>query len=248
MAITINNVGISVEEFQQELTRLQQAQTQLGVSSTPEEQKQKVIDDFTDQLLLEQGAYQAGFTLDHATLQARIDALAAEMGGQDKLTAWESTNSYTADSFSEAMRRNIAVAWQRDQIANSVPITADQVHVRQILVQTEETANEILAQIKAGADFATLALTYDPVTGGDLGWFPQGYLTQPEVDTAAFALQPGQTSEIIKSAIGYHIIFVIERDPQHPLSPDARRVLQEKKLAEWLDAAKSSSQITLNVP
>jgi len=248
MAITINTVGITVEEYQQELTRLQQAQTQLGISSTPEEQKQKLIDDFTNQLLLEQGAIQGGFILDDAPLQARIDALASTLGGQDKLTAWESANSYTVDTFREAMRRSIAVAWQRDQIANSVPTTAEQVHVRQILVQTESTANDLLAQIKAGADFATLALLYDPVTGGDLGWFPQGYLTQPEVEAAAFALQPGQTSEIIKSAIGYHILYMIERDPQHELSPDARRVLQEKKLTEWLDAARTASQIVINVP
>lgn len=248
MAISINNIGISIEEYQQELLRLQQAQTQLGIASTPEEQKQQVIDDFTDQLLLEQGAVQAGFTVDDAGLQARIDALAVQMGGQDKLAAWESANNYTPNTFGEAMRRSILAAWQRDQIANSIPATADQVHVRQILVQTESTANDLLAQIKAGADFATLALTYDPVTGGDLGWFPQGYLTQPEVDAAAFSLQPGQTSEIIKSAIGYHIILVIEKDPQHELSPDARRVLQEKKLTEWLDAARSASQIMINIP
>ncbi len=237
-----------MEEYQQELVRLQQAQTQLGVSTTPEEQKQKVLDDFTNQLLLEQGAIQGGFTLEDSALQARIDQLASQLGGQDKLTAWEAANNYTPDTFREAMRRSIAVAWQRDQIINSVPTTADQVHARQILVQTEETANDLMAQIKAGADFATLASAYDPFTGGDLGWFPQGYLTQPEVEAAAFALQPGQTSEIIKTAIGYHILYVIERDPQHELTPDARRVLQEKKLSEWLDAAKAASQIVINVP
>lgn len=248
MALSINGMGVSVEEYQQELIRLQEAQTQLAVTATPEEQKQKLLDEFTNQLLLAQGAAQAGFRVDDATLQTRIDQLASQMGGQDKLTAWEAVNHYTADTFREAIRRSVAVAWQRDQIINSVPATADQVHARQILVQTEGTANELLTQVKAGADFATLALTYDPVTGGDLGWFPQGYLTQPEVEAAAFALQPGQTSEIIKSAIGYHILYVIERDAQHELTPDARRVLQEKKLTEWLDAAKAASQIVTNAP
>ena len=248
LAININGVGITLDEYQQELLRLQDAQTALGTTSTPDEQKQKVVDDFTDQLLLAQGAAQAGFTVDDATLQQRLDQLAAKMGGQDQLTAWETTNHYTDATFKDALRRSIAVAWQRDQIINSVPTTADQVHARQILVQTQETANELLAQLKAGADFATLALTYDPVTGGDLGWFPQGYLTQPEVEAAAFALQPGQFSDVIKSAIGYHIIYVIERDPQHQLTPDARRVLQEKKLTEWLDAAKAASQVTTNIP
>jgi peptidyl-prolyl cis-trans isomerase C len=83
----------------------------------------------------------------------------------------------------------------------------------------------------------------DPTTGGDLGWFPQGYLTQSDVETAAFALQPGQYSDIIKSDLGYHIIYVVTRDANHPLSVDARRTLQEKKLADWLQNAKSSAQI-----
>lgn len=238
---------MTLEEYQQELLRLQDAQAQLGKTSTPEEQKQKVLTDLEDQLLLIQGASQGGFTVDDTTLQNRIDALAQKMGGQDKLTTWQTTNFYTPETFQQAMRRSIAAAWQRDQIVNSVPAAADQIHALQILVQTEETANTILTELKAGADFATTALTYDPTTGGDLGWFPQGYLLQPEVEAAAFALEPGQFSEVIKSAIGFHIVYVIERDAQHELTPDARRVLQEKKLSEWLDAARATSQIVVNI-
>ena len=248
MAVSINGVGVTLAEYQQELLRLQDAQSQLGITSNAEEQKQKVLADLTDQLLLEQGATQGGYMVDDSTLQSRIEQLAADMGGQDRLTEWQNTNHYTPDTFAQAMRRSIAVAWQRDQIINSVPDLADEVHARQILVQTEGTASELLAQLKAGADFATLAMTYDPTTGGDLGWFPQGYLLQPEVETAAFALQPGQYSEVIKSAIGYHIIYVIERDANHELTPDARRALQEKKLSDWLDAAKAASQIVIAIP
>lgn len=248
MAVSINGVGVTLAEYQQELLRLQDAQSQLRITSNAEEQKQKVLADLTDQLLLEQGATQGGYMVDDSTLQSRIEQLAADMGGQDRLTEWQNTNHYTPDTFAQAMRRSIAAAWQRDQIINSVPDLADEVHARQILVQTEGTASELLAQLKAGADFATLAMTYDPTTGGDLGWFPQGYLLQPEVETAAFALQPGQYSEVIKSAIGYHIIYVIERDANHELTPDARRALQEKKLSDWLDAAKAASQIVIAIP
>ena len=248
MAVSINGVGVTLAEYQQELLRLQDAQSQLGITSNAEEQKQKVLADLTDQLLLEQGATQGGYMVDDSTLQSRIEQLAADMGGQDRLTEWQNTNHYTPDTFAQAMRRSIAASWQRDEIINSVPDLADEVHARQILVQTEGTASELLAQLKAGADFATLAMTYDPTTGGDLGWFPQGYLLQPEVETAAFALQPGQYSEVIKSAIGYHIIYVIERDANHELTPDARRALQEKKLSDWLDAAKAASQIVIAIP
>ena len=181
--------------------------------------------------------------MDDATLQARIDALATSMGSTDALTAWESANGYTAESFKAALLREIYADYERDQIINAVPETADQVHARQILVQDEANAETLLAELKAGKDFATLASTVDPTTGGDLGWFPKGYLTQSAVEDAAFSLEVGSFSDIIKSDLGYHIIFVIERDANHALSVDARRTLQENALNQWLTDQKAAAQI-----
>ncbi|MEA5078960.1 MAG: peptidylprolyl isomerase [Anaerolineaceae bacterium] len=247
MALKVNGEGITLEEYQAELTRLQQAQTTLSTTATPEEQRDRVIEDLTDQLLLAQAAAQNGYSVDDATLQSRIDSLASDMGGADKLSAWLSANAYTDASFRVALRRSIAVAWQRDQIINTVPETADQVHVRQLLVQDEANAQSLYTQLQNGADFATLAYKLDPTTGGDLGWFPQGYLTQSAVEDAAFALEVGKYSEIIQSDLGYHILYLIERDAAHPLSVDARRTLQQQRLDEWLTAAKGTSKIEILV-
>jgi Parvulin-like peptidyl-prolyl isomerase len=243
MALKVNGEGITETEYQAELSRLQHSQSDLGTTASLQDQSKRVIDNFTDELLLEQAAVKGGFTLDEATLQSRIDTLATNMGGADKLTAWETQYGYTADTFKTALKREIFSDWERDQIINSVPETADQVHALQMLVQDQVNAEGLLSQLKAGKDFATLAATIDPTTGGDLGWFPQGYLTQPDVETAAFALQPGEYSDIIKSDLGYHIVYVVARDANHPLSVDARRTLQEKKLADWLQNAKTSAQI-----
>jgi peptidyl-prolyl cis-trans isomerase C len=247
MALKVNGEGITLSEYQTELTRLQQAQTTLGKTATPGEQRDQVINDLTDQLLLSQSAATNGYAVDDSTLQSRVDALATEMGGTDKLAAWESANGYTEVSFRTSLKRSLAVAWQRDQIINTVSLTADQVHARQLLVQDKANADSLYSQLQAGAEFATLAYQLDPTTGGDLGWFPQGYLTQPAVEAAAFALEPGKYSEVIQSDLGYHIIFVIERDAAHTLSVDARRLLQEKKLAEWLQASKAAAKIEVLV-
>lgn len=247
MALKVNGEGITLEEYQAELTRLQQAQTTLSTTATPEEQRDRLVEDLTDQLLLAQAAAQNGFSVDDATLQSRVDALASDMGGADKLSAWESANGYTDDSFRVALRRSIAVSWQRDQIINTVPETADQVHVRQMLVQDEANAQSLYTQLQNGADFATLAYKLDPTTGGDLGWFPKGYLTQSAVEEAAFALEVGSYSEVIQSDLGYHILYLIERDENHPLSVDARRTLQQQRLDEWLKAAKGTSNIEILV-
>ena len=129
-----------------------------------------------------------------------------------------------------------------------MPQTAEQIHARQLIYQTEGNANEALIELNNGVDFTQLAEAQDPILKGDLGWFPRGFLTQPVVEEAVFALQPGQTTGVIKSDIGYHIVNVLERVTDHPLSIEARLMLQEKALTEWLDQARESSNIEVLVP
>jgi len=247
MALRVNGEGVLLADYQAELARLVQAQTELNQLTTPEEQRDRVLQNYTDQLLLAQAAVQAGFSLDDAALQARIDKLVNEIGGMDQLTAWQAANGYTDASFRSALRLEITAAWQRDQIINTIPTTAEQIHARQILVQDEANAIDALQKLKNGENFVDLAYKYDPTLGGDIGWFSAGTLTQPEVDVAAFALQPGQFSEIIQSTLGYHILYILERDPQHTLSVDARRILQEAALDKWLQDAKAVSTIEILV-
>ncbi len=248
MALIVNGEGVLLSDYQAELARLQQAQTALGEESTPEEQRQLILDNYVDQLLLTQAATQGGFSVDDATLQARIDKLIETIGGQSELSNWQTTNGYTDESFRAALRREILAAWQRDQIINAVPLTAEQVHARQILVQEEVNAQSVINTLESGVDFTELAKEYDPVLGGDLGWFAAGTLTQPEVDAAAFALQPGETSAVIHSQIGYHILHIIERESDHPLSVDGRRILQEKALSHWLADGRAASSIEILIP
>jgi len=133
----------------------------------------------------------------------------------------------------------------RDKIIAAVPGTAEQVHAQQILLYNEDTARQVADQLSAGADFADLAALYDPNTGGELGWFPRGYLLEPALEEAAFSLEPGQHSDVITTEVGYHILMVLERDPQHPLSPDAYLVMQEKTLGDWLAQKRTESDIVL---
>lgn len=247
MAVVVNGEGVLLSDYQAELARLQQAQTELGQVTTPEKQRDRIINNYVDLLLLAQAAGQNGFSLDDATLQARLDKLAIDAGGAEQLSAWQAANGYTADTFKTALRLEITAVWQRDQIINTVPTTAEQIHALQILVQDEANALDALQKLKDGTNFAELALLYDRTSGGDIGWFAAGTLTQPEVDAAVFALQIGQFTEVIKSALGYHILYVVDREPEHPLSVDGRRILQEAALAKWLEAARAASSIEVLV-
>ena len=244
LAARVNNQGITLAEYQSELERFQQA---TGGELTDAD-RQKVLDDLINQELLAQAAQAEGFTMDDAALQKRIDALASQLGGQAALQEWMSTNGYTEELFRTQLRRSADAAWMRDQIIGAVPETADQVHVQQILVRTAEEADQIMAKLQAGQAFGALASAADPVTNGELGWFPRGYLFYPELEEAVFKLQPGQYTPVIKTASGYHTLYLIERDPQHPLDPQTHLILQEKALQDWLDEHRQQSTIEIVTP
>lgn len=241
MAVMVNGEGIPVAEFEAELTRYRAVHPEASLDQATS----AVVDSFVAELLLSQGAEAAGFRLEDEALQARLEALADQAGGPEALAAWQSEHGYTPESFRQALRRQIQAAWMRDQIAASVPLTAEQVHVQQILLYNEEEARAVLARLQAGADFYELAAAYNPLTRGELGWFPRGYLPEPAFEEAAFTLQPGQVSDILQTEAGYHIILVVERAADRPLSPDARLALQYAALDAWLDQQRQQSTIIL---
>jgi peptidyl-prolyl cis-trans isomerase D len=110
--------------------------------------------------------------------------------------------------------------YEDDQTQYSTP---EQVRASHILLKTEgkddaavkKQAEDLLAKVKAGADFAPLATKFseDDVSkakGGDLDFFPQGQMV-PEFDKAAFSMKPGEISDLVKTQYGYHIIKVTDK-------------------------------------
>jgi parvulin-like peptidyl-prolyl isomerase len=245
---TINGEALTLAEYEAELARFQAAQAESGTNLATEEAATWVLDSLIDSFLLAQAAVQAGFVVDETSVQARMDALAAQLDSPQSLADWMAANGYSEAAFRQALGREMAAAWMRDQIALGVPETADQAHARQILLYNSQQAEQVLVLLQGGQDFAELAEDYDPVSGGDLGWFLQGYLFSSVVEEAAFNLQPGQYSGVIETSIGFHIVQLVERDAQHPLSPDARQALQRQALSTWLAERRSQSDIAVLLP
>jgi len=120
--------------------------------------------------------------------------------------------------------------------------TPEQVRASHILLNTagkdeaavRKQAEDILQQVKAGADFAELAKKYSEdegskPNGGDLDYFSRGRMV-PEFEAAAFALEVGQVSDIVKSQFGFHIIKVIDKKPAVTRSLDEVRPQIEEQL------------------
>lgn len=133
----------------------------------------------------------------------------------------------------------------QESLAEEVPTTDEQVRARHILVETEEEAQGVLERLEAGEDFAALAneLSQDPGSeDGDLGWFPRGQMVS-EFEEVAFGLQPGDTSEPVKTTFGYHIIQVLERDTNHALDEATLEQRRASALLDWLAEQNQSGAV-----
>lgn len=241
-AAVVNGEYITLDEFNAELARYKTAQTALGLSPTNEEVGKIVLEDMIAQVLLSQAARKKNFEETEADLQSRIDALTSQLGSADALHQWLSANGYDDASFHAALKRSVEAAWMRDNIVAAVPTLMEQIHLRQILTYNEASAQLALQELNDGADFDELAARYDPVTGGELGWIPPGYLLDARADEAVFALQAGDVTEIIATEAGFHIFKALERG-EHPLTPDALLAMQELALKQWIADQRGQSDV-----
>jgi peptidyl-prolyl cis-trans isomerase C len=244
----VDGQPITMADFSAHLERLELSLAETGTELAPEEKRERVLTDLIDQMLLALAAEDAGFVVDQGLVDERIEALADQAGGSAELAAWQQAHAYTPESFRQDLARAIAAAWMRDSIVAAVPEEAEQVYARQILLYNREDASAILGQLEAGGDFEELARVNDPQGFGELGWFPRGYLIVPEVEQAAFSLQPDEISGIIESPLGFHILKVVDRSESRLLDPQARYELQLKELRRWLVERRETSEIVVLIP
>lgn len=110
-----------------------------------------------------------------------------------------------------------------------------------ILVETEEEALAVKAEVDAGADFAELARTKSTgpsgPNGGDLGWFTEGMMVEP-FEQAVLQLEPGEISGPVQTEFGWHIIKLTEvRLKEAPPLEEVEAELSEELQRQAIDAA-----------
>jgi peptidyl-prolyl cis-trans isomerase C len=180
-----------------------------------------------------------------AMAQARKDMFVESIVNQKLLYAEAAKLNYDKDpavqkQLDEARKELMIKAYLKKEIEDQVKVTdedakkyfeankdkfkePEKIMAYHILVDNEAEAKDILAKLKGGADFAALAKEKSKCPskekGGELGLLGKGQ-TVPEFEQAAFALQPGQLSDVVKTQFGYHIIKVTEKQPEKIMAYD----------------------------
>jgi parvulin-like peptidyl-prolyl isomerase len=173
-------------------------------------------------------------------------------------SSWLQVAGISEGDLREIVRREMLFSRAQRALQDRIPASTDQVHIRHIQAADQDTAKSILERAKA-IDFATnpdgfaeLAreVTEDALSkdeGGDLGWSLRELLIDDYGEAfadAAFALYtPGSLSGVVEGANGWHIIQLVERDPERPIDGDQWDTLWNRALSLWLERQKETAQI-----
>ena len=254
LAALVNDIPITLNEYERELARYEQAQLGLGGTDGGNYQ-QVVLDTLIEQTLIEQTAAEQGITITNEMVDEKIAESVELVGGNENFQSWLTANQYTEEEFREILATQMLTAEVVSVITADVPTAVEQVRARYLQVDSEALAQQILAELAAGSEFATQAQLHslDRITGengGDLGFFARGSLLIPELEEAAFGLEAGQTSEIIplvnqNGQTLYYIVQLIERDPARPLQENQRSLLLQEWFEAWLSARKNEANIVV---
>jgi foldase protein PrsA len=206
-----------------------------------------VLKQAADRVLLRQMAKKRGIVVDPAELQATVDKEKSGIMDSGRYANWNAfleANGLTDTTFEQMIADTLLLSALL--AAQQVDTQAEQIHIRHIAVTNQALADEIVAKLKAGGDFAALAAQYSVDTetkdsGGDLGWFvPDNIIS--ELKDAALSLPIGGFSDPILTRGGYTIIQVVERGP-HELEATDLKQRQQQALMAQLEAERGTANI-----
>jgi peptidyl-prolyl cis-trans isomerase C len=195
--------------------------------------------------------------VDQAIQQAALEQSVGEtLSKRDEIAIATDRRSYLAgkalQSVVEAAVTDDALQAAYDaRFKDAAPTT--EFSAAHILVDSEDKAKELKAQIDGGADFAELAKanssdTGSAVNGGDLGWFGLGMMVKPFED-AVTAMQPGAVSDPIQTDFGWHLIKLNEtRIAAQPtldeLRPELAAEIEQKAVEAHITGLTDKAEVT----
>jgi foldase protein PrsA len=211
----------------------------------------QILQTVVDRTLLRQLAALEGIEVSPSDVQALVEEEKMAIMESGQFSSWDDFKEQTGLSdeyFARLVEDNALV--ERVGEVYGPEREVEQVHARHILVADEETGEEVLARLSEGEDWALLAQEYSQDTSnkdnaGDLGWFPRGMMVS-EFEEAAFSLEVDETSDLVQSDFGYHIIQVLEKGMQE-LDEETYGILQQQAFQGWLEDKKATADVSILV-
>lgn len=191
--------------------------------------KEELLNNIINETILLKKAADLGIAASQEQIDAQIQYIKQNFESDEKYEEYLASQNITEEFLINDIRKRIIASNLANEVIKSVEIPEDElkaaydsmkdhlfsVRASHILMENQEEAQKILERAKAGEDFNKLAVEFsiDPSAKdnrGDLGYFGEGSMV-PEFEATAFALEPGQISDLVKTDYGYHIIKVVDR-------------------------------------
>lgn len=191
--------------------------------------KEDVLEQIIQEKIQLKKAEEMQIIVNQSEVDTEYDKFKKIFNSDEKFIEFLESLKIDEEYFKDSIKKDLTISKLKEKMTENVEISEEEIAVfynshmdmfyrvkaSHILLETEDEAKKILERVKAGEDFSKLAKEYstDPSVkenNGDLGYFRHGDMVE-EFETAAFALKPGEISELVKSQYGYHIIKVEDK-------------------------------------
>lgn len=255
----VNDEGITQEDYDAELDVYREifkkqygegALSQVGADGKTQDQKlkQNILDKLIVEELISQKSKEKDISVSDEEIDKRLEQIKSSLGGEEQYDEFLSSNNISKEYFKASTKKEILMDKYYNDYLETTEIEQEEIEkffeenkddlvvlrARHILVNNEDDAKKVVERLNAGEEFEEVALTesLDSVSaaqGGDLGYFTRGGMIK-EFSDAAFALEVGEISEIVKTEVGYHIIKLEDKkETLEDLQEQIAMVIKEQK-------------------
>lgn len=275
LAAEVNGEGITEEEFQTDFevlsTFYKQQYGEEAMDQVDENGKtmeERIKDDTLEKLIVERlialECKKNGIEITEEELKGPLQEYINLLGGQEQYEKFLETNKITKEYFEDNIKKELLYKKHRDNFIDNTTVSDKEakeyfeankenlakVKAKHILLKTEEEGNKILDRINAGENFSKLAqeVSIDKTSGeagGDLGYFGKGHMIA-EFEKAAFNLNVGEISGLVKTEVGYHIIYLEDKkDSYEDLKDDIINIIKDNKYYELIKDLRENAKVKI---
>jgi parvulin-like peptidyl-prolyl isomerase len=283
VAARVNGEVISVEQLDTQVAQLKKQYPQMFEGADGEGRlldfKQRLLDNLINQELVKQAAEEKGISVSDGDVDKQIEQLKAGFKDDAQFEAAIKQAGMTVETLETQIREQLLTQKLIESLAADGAATEAEIkayydknktqffekeakRASHILFKPEDkkTAEKVLKEVKDGGEFASLAKQYSADTataakGGDLGWPTTPFV--PEFQAALDKLKVGQTSALVQTPYGWHIIRVTdERDGSQKKLADVKdqitQILAQQRKADayqkFLDGLREKAEIEIVLP